>query len=197
MTLSSAGIAIARWYQRLHAAGFKALSKPEESLDCLEAWIDIIEQNTLEGVGRQLELADSRGWKLALTHFEEFKCKYRSYPQTFNYNDFAAENLAFSLTRQGRLQAIVFDYDQFSIGTIYSDRRNVIYSLRGGARKIFIEIYGEASEGERRLDDVLSILHGLIIASEREKFPNWAMPLQHSIKNGELERKIAAALEIV
>jgi hypothetical protein len=194
---SSTGIAVAEWYQRLHAVGLEVLMNAEENLDHLEAWVDAINQNELKEVDHRLEIKNSRGWKLAISHCEELKNKYRSFPQTFNYNDFAAENLALSCTRQENLQAIIYDYDQFSIGTIYSDWRNVVYSLQGEAREAFMDTYGEVSEIERRLDDVLSILHGLIIAVARDKFPKWALPLRNSIENGELERKISTALEIV
>lgn len=197
MKLSTTGEAVANWYRRLHTVGFEVVRNAEETIGYLQSWIGIIQQKAMEIVGNTLEVADSGSWKLALSSFEALKEKYQSFPQTFNYNDFAAENLALSATHQREEQAIVYDYDQFGVGAIYSDWRNVTYSLQEGARDAFVAAYGEVSESERRIDNVLSILQGLIIAVDRDRFPNWALPLRKSIENGELERKIYAALEIL
>ncbi len=197
MGLSSTGKAVADWYRTLHDVGFKVVGRFEGISEYLQSWIDIINESVLEEIGMALDVVSMRGWELALANCEKLKQKYRSFPQTFNYNDFAEENLALSEIRGSKQQAIVYDYDQFSVGTVYSDWRNVTYSLQGRAREAFIATYGEVSESEYRIDDVLSILHGLIVAVERDKFPEWALPLHNSIGNGELEQKIQSALEIV
>jgi len=80
------------------------------------------------------------------------------------------------------LEAIVFDYDCFKTGTVYSDWRNVVYSLQGIGRAAFQAAYGPVDEAEGLLDEPLSILYGLIIASRREKFLGWARPLVEAVK---------------
>lgn len=197
MKLAATGHAVANWYLRLHAVGLEVLGNQETNPAFLQPWVDLIELPILERVGINFDLIHSPGWNLALLHYEEIKEKYESFPVTFNYNDFAAENLALSAETQDKLQAIVYDYDQFCLGAAYSDWRNVVYSLEGEARESFIGTYGEVSEDERRMDDVLSVLQGLIVASERPKFPSWAISLLDSIKNGDFEQKIQTALEII
>jgi hypothetical protein len=197
MNLFSTGNAVVDWYQKLHTMGFEVIGKSEEKLEYLQFWIDAIDQKVLEKAGKTLEVTNYGSWKLGMENCEAIKIKYHSFPQTFDYSDFAAENLALSRGYQTRLRAIVYDYDQFNIGTVYSDWRNVTFSLKGKARDVFITAYGEVSEDERRLDEVLNVLYGLIVATARTKFPTWALRLRKSIENGELEKSIRSALEII
>jgi hypothetical protein len=129
-----------------------------------------------------------------LQSIEALKARARVCPQTFNYEDFAGENLALSHDREP-LRAIVFDYDCFTLGAAYSDWRNVTSSLKGAAQEAFAEAYGPVSETERRLDVPLSALHGLLEASRRENVPAWARPLLEDVESGELERSIRNALD--
>jgi hypothetical protein len=108
-------------------------------------WFDALPSNALETVGQKLGISDEPVWQLAAANFETFKAQIRACPQTLNYNDFAAENLALSSSTP--LQAIVFDYDQFCLG--------------------------------------------------REKLPRWALPGLRSVRDGDLERKIRNALEMI
>ena len=85
--------------------------------------------------------------------------------------------------------------DCFSTGAAYSDWRNVTCSLRGAAREAFAQAYGPVNAAEKRLDDPLSILQGLVIAVRRIHTPAWAAPLLKSIENGELAGYVTAALE--
>jgi hypothetical protein len=105
--------------------------------------------------------------------------------QTFNYNDFAAENLALSHRKQP-LQAIVFDYDCFTTGATASDWRNVMAALQGAARSAFQANYGAVSAEAQSLDRPLALLYGLVIASQRSKIPAWAGPLVAPVLAGEL-----------
>jgi len=117
-------------------------------------------------------------------------------PQTFNYNDFAVENMALSRAVQVPLRAIVFDYDQFSLGPAYSDWRNVVSGLRGASQSAFEEAYGGVNQHERILDEPLSILYGLVIACRRSQLPRWAVPLSEAARTGGLEGAIRRALEV-
>jgi hypothetical protein len=49
---------------------------------------------------------------------------------------------------------------------------------------------------EKLLDDPLSTLFGLRTASQREKLPQWLLPLLEDVKNGSLEVQTRQALEM-
>jgi hypothetical protein len=195
LTHWNTGQAVANWYSKLHAVGYELLHNAARKPDFLQPWVASISPDALKAIEADLGSEISAGWKLALSNCEVLKTKYLSFPQTFNYNDFAAENLALSRGEQDTPKAIVYDYDQFSSGVIYSDWRNVTYSLQGKARNAFMDCFGTVNEHEQRLDDVLSILSGLLLACARKVFPHWAFSLRESIFNGDLERKIKTALE--
>lgn len=195
MDRPSTGLAVARWYHRLHQAGRELLADPETRPAFLPAWVDAIDDRSLRAAGAALNLGDEPGWPLALQCAEPIKSAYRARPQTLNYNDFAPENLALPREEKDPPGAIVFDYDQFSLGLSCSDWRNVRSGLRGLARAAFEEAFGPVSPVERILDRPLSVLYGLVIASRRDRFPGWAVPLLKLVKTGELERRIRHALQ--
>lgn len=195
MGWSTTGVAIAEWYHNLHKAGREVLENPELRPRFLQAWVDEISGRSLNAAGMSLGVEDDPAWVLAVEHVEQLKSAFRALPQTFNYNDFALENLALSHSGRETLRAVVFDYDQFSIGPAYSDWRNVMSALRGAARAAFEETYGIVSEEEQILDNPLSVLYGLIVASRRNRLPGWAISPLEMVRNGELERRICRALE--
>ncbi len=184
------GTAVADWYRTLHKAGFQAIKDGILANGVLSDWISILNCDTLIAVGKQFNLTQFAGWQLAIEQLEPLKSAFRQLPQTFNYDDFAFENLALS-RKPGK--AIVFDYDQFQIGPVYADWRNVIYGLRGRAKEAFIEQYGAVDMREQQLDTPLSILHGVVIASQRKQLPSWAKLLLRQVKEGKLEDAIRKA----
>ncbi len=194
MGRAETGIALAGWYRSLHRAGYEALRHPETLPPGLHAWVDELTGEALTEAGLRLGLTGSPAWGAALQAIDSLRDKAQAGLQTFNYDDFARENLALSRGKT-RLQAIVFDYDRFSLGAAYSDWHNVTWSLEGAAREAFAETYGPVSETERRLDAPLSNLSGLLEASRRANVPTWARPLLEEVANGALERSIQAALE--
>jgi hypothetical protein len=193
MGLSQTGEALATWYQHLHQAGFQYLSQPQRTPPFLTSWIDEINLPELRLAGEKFGFSAEQGWHSVLEHLEPLKSAYRVLPQTFNYNDFSWVNLALSRT-QSPFQAVVFDYDCFSLGTAYSDCRNVMYALSGAGLKAFVDRYGPLDLASQRLDDPLSTLHGLVIAAGREHFPNWARSLVEAVRQGELARQVRLAL---
>jgi len=195
MRRAATGRAVAEWYLRLHAAGRAALRSPAGLPPGLHAWVDELTPQALSAAGTRLGLSGKPAWELAIRSVEALAAQARACPQTFNYDDFDRENLALRRTRAAALQAVVFDYDCFSLGTAFSDWRNVCYGLQGAARQAFIESYGPVSEIEQALDLPLSTLQGLLEAARRENVPGWARPLLESIENGELDRAIRAGLE--
>ena len=197
MSLISTGVAVANWYRNLHQIGFEIVGNSTRNLQDVHPWVCDITSKALFRVGKKYHLSNLPVWDEMLKNYELLIREYQSCPQTFNYSDFAMENLALSSLRDNKRRAIVFDYDNFSVGTVYSDWQNVVYSLQGKAIDAFKEAYGEVQEKEQRLDDFLGILYGLIVASNRDTFPSWALPLLKSFENGDFERKMEIALEIV
>jgi hypothetical protein len=139
-------------------------------------------------------LHDNASWWRSYQSIDTLKEKVRGFPLTFNYDDFDQENLALSRSRKPALQAIVFDYDCFTLGTAYTDWRNVTYSLKGAAKDAFITTYGTVNKNERLLDTPLATFFGLLTAAERKKPPAWARPLIESVYNGDLEQSVRVAL---
>ena len=76
--------------------------------------------------GAKFELKDKQGWEIAIDKIEKLKSMYLALPQTFNHNDYTAENLALSLGATHRLKAIVFDCDYFTTGVAFNDWRNMV-----------------------------------------------------------------------
>jgi hypothetical protein len=189
------GIALAEWYRTLHQAGRQALSNDGIDLSFLKREIDDLNSTSLHSTGKILGLAHLPGWTLAIKTIDSLTTIYRSLPHTFNYNDFAAENLAVSLGDGNSLRALVFDYDCFGIGLAYSDWRNATYSLRGQARGAFAARYGMISQAEKVIDEPLSLLYNLVVASTRQELPHWVKSSINSVFNGELEKQIRMAIE--
>lgn len=181
------GHAIAAWYRQLHTAGYACVGEGRGQAAFLGSWVEEIKIDDLQRVEKTFSFTDEPGWRQALTHLDALKSAYLSLPQTFNYNDFAFENLALSRSSAQPLAAVVYDYDQFYTGLVYSDWRNVIGGLRGAARLGFIEAYGPIRDEEKLYDEPLSLLFGLLVASRRKSLPTWAKPLLDMVRNGELE----------
>ncbi|MFZ6026179.1 MAG: phosphotransferase [Chloroflexota bacterium] len=188
MEQAEIGQAVAGWYLQLHRAGRKLFSENALPPEFLHPWIDVITAESLAMAVTRLDLADAPGWETILEHVAMLKSRYHAFPQTLNYSDFAAENLALSC--DGPLQAVVFDYDCFSTGTVYSDWRNVTYALQGAARQAFVDAYGSVNPREKMLDEPLSVLEGLVVAAQRERIPAWALPLLETGKSGQLVEDI-------
>lgn len=195
MHQAETGAALAVWYRRLHEAGLTAFQQQETMPIALRPWIDELSEDSLRLAGERLGIAENIGWQMVIQSVEVLKKKARACPQTFNYEDFAAENLALS-RKTAPLQAIVYDYDCFTVGMAASDWRNVMSALEGAARQAFAQTYGPLSEAERLLDAPLATFYGLLTAAQRAAFPDWAKPLLESVHNGELERAVQDALAI-
>jgi hypothetical protein len=187
------GIAVAEWYRQFHEAGFKTLARQDGKPGFLKDWVSEIDAERLRYVGEKFNLGEV-GLSLAVEHIERLKEAFQALPQTFNYNDFDLENLALSRQIHETLRAVVFDYDQVCLGPRYCDWRNVWHSLRGDARDSFVEAFGPVDDKTRSLDEPLSILYGLVIASRRAQLPGWARTHVEAVKNGELEDKINRVL---
>lgn len=78
----------------------------------------------------------------------------------------------------------MFDYNLLGEGYIYSDIRNVLYSLGEDARNAFINEYGNyENELEVKLDNIISVITTLYFASLKETFPSWGKEYLEILKN--------------
>jgi hypothetical protein len=195
MSAKTTGSAVAGWYQALHQAGQQCIRNQATMPVTLRPWVEELGVESLTRAGVHLGLTNKETWPEAIHSIEPLKVKTRLCPQTFNYEDFAQENLALSRDPKKPREAIIFDYDCFTLGMAYSDWRNVNSSLEGDARDAFNNTYGPVSQTERLLDLPLSTLYGLLVASRRENIPDWARPLLESVNNGSLLRSVHAALQ--
>ncbi len=187
------GRAVAEWYQFLHVAG-RALVK-RGAPDWLRwEWEELTPEGILE-VGRALEMEENPVWRFAADHLDALRARAFELPMTLNYNDFHWTNLA--LSRQPPLRAIVFDYHLLGIGLAWSDVRNVTHSLGPAAREAFLDAYGPTHPEERILDDPLSVLHALQVATARPTFPRWAMPCVARARSGSLLTALERAVALL
>lgn len=176
------GRAVAEWYQFLHVAG-RSLVKCGAPDWLRWEW----EERTPEGIfamGRTLEMEENPVWRFVAEHLDALRSRARRLPLTLNYNGSHWTNLA--LSRRPPLRAIVFDYHLLGIGLAWSDCRNVISALGPAGREAFLDSYGPIRPEERILDEPLSVLHGLQVATARPTVPRWAVPSVTKARSGAL-----------
>jgi hypothetical protein len=196
MGSAAVGQAVAAWYRQLHRTGRQALQQNDTRMDFLTSWVDGLEEPSLVAAGQKFDLAHVSAWQAAIQSLPALKKVFHSFPQTFNYNDFADENLALTRDPISPQGAIVFDYDCFSIGTAFSDYRNVLFALKGPAREAFCEASDPVDPGEEVIDNVLSVIENIISAASRSHFPTWAAPSIASIHDGKFGRDLDQALAL-
>lgn len=193
----SAGSAVAKWYLELHAAGQRIISKFGHLPDFLQRESDILNAETVWEIGQRFNVGHLPVWKIATDRVEELKMAMYSLPETLNYNDFYWTNLTVSRHPQIPLQAMMFDYHLMGIGPRYSDCRNVTSSLGKKAQDAFWESYGSFDEGEKILDDPLSLLASLAMVSEQATYPKWVYEMITEIEIGEFENNLLKAIEVL
>lgn len=162
--------AIAHWYKKLHQLGRGAAT---------ENMYDESDLFTLENIRILPEFTKLPGhpvWNLLETNFDAIRNIAAHLPKTITYNDFYWTNLAVS---HNGSEAMMFDYNLMGKGCAYSDIRNVTVSLSPTAAAAFLCEYGPTDPLERAVDDILSPIITLILASRRHTFPSWA---QDSLK---------------
>lgn len=167
---------LARWYDRLHAAG-ATLGAAE--LDGLYSEADLVAPDTIAalagrwpGLALQVAVAQDRlpAWRAA----------YRRLPRTLTYNDFWYTNLAVATDGTA---ALMFDLNLLGAGPRAADVRNVTVSLSEQAAAVFLAEYGTlaAARGlpfdpdELAADEPLAHLATLVVAATAEETPHWAL----------------------
>ncbi len=187
------GKAVAEWYQYLHVAGRSLVRRGAP--DWLEWEWNILTPEAILRMGTVLEMEENPVWRFAAQYLEALRSRARQLPMTLNYNDFHWTNLA--LSRQPPLRAIVFDYHLLGIGLAWSDCRNVLSSLGPAAREAFLDAYGPTHAEERILDEPLSVLHSLQVATNRPTIPRWAMACVEKARSGSLLTALERAVALL
>lgn len=156
---------LARWYKVLHQNGAAYAAAHAKEL------YDESDFFTRENIARIKEKTDAAPvWDLLEENFDAISQKLQATPRTLTYNDFDYTNLAVA---KDKSTALMFDYNLLGKGFVYTDLRNVTYSLSPEAGEAFLEEYGSFPTEEILLDDVVSPIVALHMAFGRETFPAW------------------------
>lgn len=177
--------AIARWYQKLHQSGRGEAT--EEMYD--ES--DLFTRENLQILPQFTKTPSHPVWDILESHFDAIRSIADRLPKTITYNDFYWTNL--TVSQDGR-EALMFDYNLMGKGYAYSDIRNVTVSLSPDAAAAFLNEYGPADPLERAVDDILSPIITLILASRRDTFPSWAQASLQALND--LPNRINALLKL-
>lgn len=167
---------IAEWYKLLHTACKDFVA--EHSKELYDE-TDFITRENIEFIKEKTGTQNLPVWKLINDNFDIIVSKIRSLPRVLTYNDFYYTNL---IVAKDKSSAFMFDYNMLGKGYIYSDIRNVCYSLGENAKRTFLEAYGEFDENEIVVDDVASVLVTLYHACQRKNFPDWASSTLNELK---------------
>jgi len=180
---------IALWYKTLHQNGREYVNTHD--------FIDEYDSLTLDNLRLIQEKTGTSSfmvWQVIEKHFEQIRTAVMSLPRTLVYTDFYYTNLA--VTRDGS-SALMFDYNFFYKSYVYSDIRNVCWSLDNEeTRAAFLSAYGGFDECEILVDAVACELSALIIACQRKVFPDWANDGVEKVKDGRLLAAVEKLLEV-
>lgn len=178
---------IAEWYKLLHKN-----SKDFAENHSTELYVetDFITRDNIEFIKEKTGTQNLPVWRLVNDNFDIIVSKIRSIPKVLTYNDFYYTNL---IVAKDKTSAFMFDYNLLGKGYVYSDIRNVCYSLGEYAKKAFLEAYGEFDKSEIIVDDVASVLVTLYHACKRKNFPSWANSVLNELKT-DYENKVQTLL---
>jgi predicted nucleotidyltransferase len=179
---------IALWYKTLHQNGREYANAHD--------FMDEYDSLTIENLNLIQEKTGTSGmrvWQVIEEHFTPIRSTVMSLSRTLVYTDFHFTNLA--VAHDGS-SALIFDYNFLYKSYVYSDIRNVCYSLGNDeAKSAFLSAYGAFEEYEVIVDDVASVLSALLTACQRKVFPNWANDLLEMVKDGRLLTSVERLLE--
>lgn len=181
---------LAQWYRRLHSAGFAHVAKHGKDMYSETSFFT---RENIAAVRDKSGLSTLPVWKILDENYDAIMRLAASVPMTLTYNDFYYTNMA--VARDGSA-AMMFDYNLLGKGHVYSDVRNVEYSLSPEAAAAFREAYGERDFSlEAALDAVISPIVTLHFAYSRPgKFPDWAHQELQNLKTdyiGSVEKLIS------
>lgn len=178
---------IAEWYKLLHT---NSEDFTKENLAELYDETDFITKENIEFIKEKAGTQNLPVWRLINDNFDVIVSKIRSLPRVLTYNDFYYTNL---IVAKDKTSAFMFDYNLLGKGYVYSDIRNVCYSLGEYAKNAFLETYGEFDKSEIIVDDVASVLVTLYHACKRKNFPSWANSVLNELKT-DYENKVQTLL---
>lgn len=167
---------IAEWYKLLHT---RSKDFTEGNITELYDETDFITRDNIEFIKEKTGTQSLPVWKIIDDNFDVIVSKIRSLPRVLTYNDFYYTNL---IVAKDKTSSFMFDYNLLGKGYVYSDIRNVCYSLGEDAKKAFLETYGEFDKSEIIVDDVASVLITLYHACQRKTFPSWANSTLNELK---------------
>lgn len=157
-------VALAQWYRALHEKG-RIYAQENKDLYSEMALIDA------EAIGRlQDKHASHKDFWLLLKKKNKGVQAYVDTHKTLTYNDFFYGNMIHS---QNLDEAYMFDYNFVGTGLVYFDISNVLSGLPQAMHKHFLKAYGPIGCLEKEINDVFSHVICLILAYERDLFPQW------------------------
>ena len=173
---------LAAWYRKLHDAGFAYVKAYGAAMYSETAFFT---RENIANVRIKSGTSNLKAWELLDAHYDKIMQFMASVPMTLTYNDFYYTNMAVA---RDRTAAMMFDYNLLGKGHVYSDIRNVEYSLSPEAAAVFRKAYGDCDfSGEAALDAVISPIVTLHFAYSRDIFPDWARAELDNIKTGYTE----------
>ena len=178
---------IAEWYKLLHTSSENFV---KENIAELYDETDFITRDNIEFIKEKTGTQNLPVWELINDNFDVIVSKIRSLPRVLTYNDFYYTNL---IVAKDKTSAFMFDYNLLGKGYVYSDIRNVCYSLGENAKNAFLEAYGEFDKSEIIVDDIASVLTTLYHACQRKTFPSWANSTINELKT-DYENKVQTLL---
>ena len=174
---------IAEWYKLLHTSSKNFDTEIYDETD-------LITKENIEFIKKKTGTQSLPIWKIIDDNFDIIISKIKALPRVLTYNDFYYTNL---IVAKDKTSAFMFDYNLLGKGYVYSDIRNVCYSLGEDAKKAFLETYGEFDKSEIIVDDVASVLVTLYHACQRKNFPSWANSTLNELKT-DYENKVQTLL---
>ena len=170
---------LAAWYRKLHDSGRAYVAENGAEM---YSETGLFTRENIECVIHRSGTQDLPVWRLILDNFERIISGINTVPMTLTYNDFYYTNMA--VARDGT-SAIMFDYNLLGKGYVYSDMRNVQYSLSKEAAAAFEKAYGEYDfKTEMLIDDAVSPVVTLYMAYQRASFPGWAQESLEHVRSG-------------
>ena len=156
---------IALWYKTLHTNGRDYMN----THDFIDEY-DSLTLDNLRFIQEKTRTSELRVWQVIEKHFEQIRSAIMELPRTLVYTDFYYTNMA--VARDGS-SALMFDYNLLYKSYVYSDIRNVCWSLGDEAKSAFLSAYGAYDERGAIVDDVADSLAGLYNTCKRKDFPKW------------------------
>lgn len=172
--------ALAKYYKALHHKG-KMYLDTHGNTDFYSE-LDWLTRKNIEMVKQQSGYHNSAYWTMLnqlLISLED----YFQQKKTITYNDFFYGNMIVSKDLK---EAFMFDYNFLGEGLKYFDVSNVISQLTPSNKKLFIMNYGSVNGYEIEVNRNLSHIIALVIAYQRDVFPNWAKVSLEKLNSGEL-----------